>query len=724
MPRNSKQHNKAEKAVRTATGAVTGTLGLVFKIIITLLLVILTTCLLFVCIFAFYVKTSLVDDLDISLDDYSLSESSTVYDSAGNVLTTLSGSENRIWVDYEDIPEDLEHALVAIEDKRFYDHKGVDWYRTVGAVFNMFLGMRDNFGGSTITQQLIKNLTGDNEVTVQRKLVEIFRALEFEKHYDKEEIIEWYLNAVFFGEGCNGIYTAAQTYFGKEPKDLTLAECASIVGIVNLPTYYSPFYSVENNKERQKTVLREMYEQGYITYDEYTEAVNEELVFVRSETEVATQEIYSYYVEAVIDDVIADLMEVRGVNYETAERLLYSGGYQIYTCCDSRIQGIVDTYYDTLDNFPNVYNTTSQQLQSAMVIIDPYTGNIVALRGGVGEKNANLILNRATETTRAPGSALKPLSVYTPGLDLGIITQNTLVIDGNPANPGYTLEHFSWYPRNAGGIYANAPVTIRQGLVSSLNTVAVQILDKLGLETSYSYLRDVFGITTLVDADYNPSPLALGELTNGVTVRELAQAYCTLVNDGTFTESRTYTQVLNSNGDVVLDNVIEQRDAVRVNAARNMIDMMVGSATYGTSSGANFYTQEIAGKTGSSGENRDRWFAGMTPYYVGVVWTGHDIPVSEGVNWSNPAVTIWRNIMQQVHEGLEYRSFPDPDSIGEDTMIFGDLTSPTPSPTPSETPTPTSDTEETDPPYTMIPNTDNGSDEGDIEPTEPVGNAA
>ena len=724
MPRNSKQHNKAEKAVRTATGAVTGTLGLVFKIIITLLLVILTTCLLFVCIFAFYVKTSLVDDLDISLDDYSLSESSTVYDSAGNVLTTLSGSENRIWVDYEDIPEDLEHALVAIEDKRFYDHKGVDWYRTVGAVFNMFLGMRDNFGGSTITQQLIKNLTGDNEVTVQRKLVEIFRALEFEKHYDKEEIIEWYLNAVYFGEGCNGIYTAAQTYFGKEPKDLTLAECASIVGIVNLPTYYSPFYSVENNKERQKTVLREMYEQGYITYDEYTEAVNEELVFVRSETEVATQEIYSYYVEAVIDDVIADLMEVRGVNYETAERLLYSGGYQIYTCCDSRIQGIVDTYYDNLDNFPNVYNTTSQQLQSAMVIIDPYTGNIAALRGGVGEKNANLILNRATETTRAPGSSLKPLSVYTPALDLGIITQNTLVMDGNPSNPGYTLEHFSWYPRNAGGTYANAPVTIRQGLVSSLNTVAVQILDKLGLETSYSYLRDVFGITTLVDADYNPSPLALGELTNGVTVREMAQAYCVLVNDGTFTESRTYTQVLNSNGDVVLDNVPEQREAVRVNAARNMIDMMVGSATYGTSSGANFYTQEIAGKTGSSGENRDRWFAGMTPYYVGVVWTGHDIPVKEGVNWSNPAVTIWRNIMQQVHEGLEYRSFPDPTSIGEDTMIFGDLTSPTPSPTPSETPTPTSDAEETDPPYTMIPNTDNGSDEGDIEPTEPVGNAA
>ncbi len=412
-------------------------------------------------------------------------------------------------------------------------------------------------------------------------------------------------------------------------------------------------------------------------------------------------------------------MEMRGVNHETAQRLLYSGGYQIYTCCDSRIQGIVDTYYDNLDNFPNVYNTTTQQLQSAMVIIDPYTGNIVALRGGVGEKNANLILNRATDTTRAPGSSLKPLSVYTPALDLGIITQNTLVMDGAPDAGLYTLEHFNFYPRNAGTYnYRNAPVTIRYGLLQSLNTVAVQILDKLGLETSYSYLRDVFGFTTLVDADYNPSPLALGELTNGVTVREMAQAYCTLVNDGTFVESRTYTQVLNSNGDVVLDNPIRQRDGVRVNAARNMLDMMVGSVTSGTSGGAGFYGMEVAGKTGSSGDNRDRWFAGMTPYYVGVVWTGHDIPVTNGITWSNPAVTIWRNIMQQVHEGLEYRSFPDPTSIGGDTMIFGDLTSPSPSPTPTPTPTPSADASE-GPLYTMIPQEDDS-----IEPTEPVGRAA
>ena len=715
MPRDKNDKNKAERVARAAGGAVGGALSLTLKIIVTVVLVLLTTMLLFVCIFAFYVKTSLVDELDISLDDFSLSESSTVYDSEGNVLATLSGSENRIWVDYEDIPEDLEHALVAIEDKRFYDHKGVDWYRTVGAVFNMFLGMRDNFGGSTITQQLIKNLTGDNEVTVQRKLVEIFRALEFEKKYDKEEIIEWYLNAVYFGEGCNGIYTAAQTYFGKEPSELSLAECASIVGIVNLPTYYSPFYSVENNKTRQETVLREMYEQGYITYDEYTEAVNEELVFVRSETEVATQEIYSYYVEAVIDDVIADLMEVRGVNYETAQTLIYSGGYQIYTCCDTRIQGIVDTYYENLENFPRLNYSTDQQLQSAIVIMDPYTGEIVAMSGGVGEKTGNLVLNRATDSQRPPGSSFKPLAVYAPAFDLGIITQNTLVNDAGPDE--VQLEHTSWYPNNADYSYMGI-ITIRTALINSRNTVSAQILDKIGLEASYSFLRDNLGITSMVDADYNYAPLALGQLTNGITVREMAQAYSAFVNDGMFTESITYTQVIDSNGNLVLDNQPETHQAMRPNTAYNIIDMLQDAATYGTGSEANFYTMPVAGKTGSSTDYWDRWFAGMTPYYVGVVWTGFDQPEHMYVS-GNPAAQVWNRIMRQVHDGLEWRNFTEPTSIGEDTQIFGDLTSPTPSPTPTETPEPSAGESDSPPLYTMVPD-----DEETIEPTEPVGEAA
>ena len=265
----------------------------------TILLIVLVTGLLFLCIFAYYVKNCLSTDLDVQLSDFTVSLSSSILyeDSDGNWqnLTNLSSTENRVWIDYADIPKDMEHAAVAIEDKRFYKHKGVDWYRTTGAFINMFLSMKNDFGGSTITQQLIKNLTKQDDITVQRKLLEIFQALEFEKSYDKEEIMEWYLNIVYFGEGCNGVYTAAETYFGKEPKDLTLAECASIIGITNNPSKYDPFISRENNKTRQETILKQMYEQGYINKEQYDEAVAQELVFVRSESDDATQTIYSYY---------------------------------------------------------------------------------------------------------------------------------------------------------------------------------------------------------------------------------------------------------------------------------------------------------------------------------------------------------------------------------------------------------------------------------------------
>ena len=455
MDKEPKFKFHAGKAADTAANTVVGAIGLVAKVIVTALLVILTTTLLLACVFAFYVKTCLTEDLDVSLSDYQLSESSIIYceTSAGEYqeLATLHGSENRIWVDLEDIPDYLVKALVAIEDHRFYQHKGVDWYRTVGAMFTLLTGGDDSFGGSTITQQLIKNLTGNKEVTVQRKLIEIFQALEFEKKYDKDEIIEWYLNAVYFGEGCDGIYTAAQKYFGKEPSELTLAESASIVGIVNLPTYYSPFYSEENNKARQETVLRRMYELGYISYDEYEQAKNEQLVFTRSDNEVADQEIYSYYVEAVIDDVTEDLMEQKGISESTARQLIYNGGYRIYSCLDPHIQECVDNVYLDVENFPKPYNASDQQLQSAMVIMDPYTGEVVAMAGGVGEKTGNLVLNRATDALRAPGSSFKPLAVYAPAIELGLITPATLVNDA--PREEVEMSQNTWYPNNSDWTY-------------------------------------------------------------------------------------------------------------------------------------------------------------------------------------------------------------------------------------------------------------------------------
>ena len=691
MDKEPKFKLHAGKAADTAADTVVGAVGLVAKIVVTVLLVILTTTLLLACVFAFYVKTCLTEDIDVSLSDYQLSESSIIYceTSAGEYkeLATLHGSENRIWVDLEDIPDYLVKALVAIEDHRFYEHKGVDWYRTVGAMFTMLTGGDDSFGGSTITQQLIKNLTGNKEVTVQRKLIEIFQALEFEKKYDKDEIIEWYLNAVYFGEGCDGIYTAAQKYFGKEPSQLTLAESASIVGIVNLPTYYSPFYSEENNKERQETVLRRMYELGYISYDEYEEAKNEQLVFTRSDNEVADQEIYSYYVEAVIKDVTEDLMEQKGISQDTARQLLYNGGYRVYSCLDPYIQECVDNVYLDVENFPKPYRANDQQLQSAMVIMDPYTGEVVAMSGGVGEKTGNLVLNRATDALRAPGSSFKPLAVYAPAIELGLITPSTLVNDA--PREEVEMSQNQWYPNNSDFKYRGI-IDIATGVRLSLNTVAAQVLDKLGLDASTNFLKNKLGITSLVPDDYNYASLALGELTNGISVLEMAQAYCTFDNSGIFTEARTYSRVTDAAGNIVLDNQPKTHVAMKSSTATNITSLLFSAANYGTGSESIFSGQAIAGKTGTSSYNWNRWFAGYTPYYVGVVWTGFDQPEQMYV-YGNPAAQVWRRVMQQVHAGLEYKSFPAADWIGGDTQIFGDLTEAkeeqdNPSPSPSEEP--------------------------------------
>lgn len=691
MDKEPKFKLHAGKAADTAADTVVGAVGLVAKIVVTVLLVILTTTLLLACVFAFYVKTCLTEDIDVSLSDYQLSESSIIYceTSAGEYeeLATLHGIENRIWVDLEDIPDYLVKALVAIEDHRFYEHKGVDWYRTVGAMFTMLTGGDDSFGGSTITQQLIKNLTGNKEVTVQRKLIEIFQALEFEKKYDKDEIIEWYLNAVYFGEGCDGIYTAAQKYFGKEPSQLTLAESASIVGIVNLPTYYSPFYSEENNKERQETVLRRMYELGYISYDEYEEAKNEQLVFTRSDNEVADQEIYSYYVEAVIKDVTEDLMEQKGISEDTARQLLYNGGYRVYSCLDPYIQECVDNVYLDVENFPKPYRANDQQLQSAMVIMDPYTGEVVAMAGGVGEKTGNLVLNRATDALRAPGSSFKPLAVYAPAIELGLITPSTLVNDA--PREEVEMSQNQWYPNNSDFQYRGI-IDIATGVRLSLNTVAAQVLDKLGLDASTNFLKNKLGITSLVPDDYNYASLALGELTNGISVLEMAQAYCTFDNSGIFTEARTYSRVTDAAGNIVLDNQPKTHVAMKSSTATNITSLLFSAANYGTGSESIFSGQAIAGKTGTSSYNWNRWFAGYTPYYVGVVWTGFDQPEQMYV-YGNPAAQVWRRVMQQVHAGLEYKSFPAADWIGGDTQIFGDLTEAkeeqdNPSPSPSEEP--------------------------------------
>ncbi|MBR0161083.1 MAG: transglycosylase domain-containing protein [Oscillospiraceae bacterium] len=679
-----KQNNAALHTALKATGytidAASATISTVLRVVGSILLILFIAGLLFTCIFAYYVKTCLTPELDLSLEDYQLSEASTIWyqDISGEWQSgiTIGGNQKRIWVEYEDIPKYMEQALIAIEDKRFYEHKGVDWYRTAGAFIQMFARMETSYGGSTITQQLLKNLTGKDQVTVQRKLTEIFGALELEKKYDKQEILEYYLNAVYFGEGCWGVGIAAQTYFGKDVKDLSLAECAAIVGITNKPTYYDPFYNEENNKKRQETILREMYEQGYIDYSTWKEAVAEELVFTRTPNQEYHQEIYSYYEEVVIYDVIRDLMNTKGLNFEAAERLLYNGGYQIYSCMDARIQDIVDALYSDPDLMPKG-GRYEQQFQSGIVIMNPYDGRILALCGGVGEKTINFGLNRAVPVssggvnyggaTRSPGSAIKPLASYGPALNEGLITPDTLVND----SANIVLAGTSWYPHNDN--YENYGVlSIYQALKWSLNTVAAQIVDKLpnGPSTSYDYLTQRLGFTSLVPDDASYAPMALGQLTNGVSVREMAQAYCALVNDGIFTYSRTYSMVTDSRGNIVLDNVPQTIAAFDPNTAYSLTYMLKNAVDEGTGTDAKLTNMPVAGKTGTSGEYKDRWFAGVTPYYVGVVWMGFDIP--ERINSSgNPAARVWRQVMNKVHSGLTWTDFTYP-YLGPDTHLFID----------------------------------------------------
>jgi len=681
---------RAKKIVNTTADATASTVGgvlrLALRVFVTVLMVIIITGLLFACIFAYYVKTELNQKLKVTLEDASLSLSSTILytdnEGADHELQTLTSRENRIWVDYDLLPEGMEHALVSIEDHRFYEHKGVDWYRTAGAFAQMFLSMRNDFGGSTITQQLIKNNTNNKADLVSRKLLEIFQALELEKTYSKQEIIEWYLNTVYFGEGCYGVYTAAEKYFGKEVWDLTLAESASIIGITNNPSKYDPFIANvitdsdldltmtcrEWNKYRQELILQQMYEYGYITYDEYQTAKNEELRFVRSEDEAYEQDIYSFYVETVIDDVIHDLMEKLDINEKTARDKLYYGGLRIYCCMDPTIQSIVDSVYKDTENLPQPYYASKQQLQSAMVIIDPYTGEVKAIAGAVGEKTINDAWNYATDSKRQVGSSIKPLSVYGPALENNLITQTTLVND----SPDVVLSGKpGWLPRNSPNRY-DGIMTIREALKQSKNTVAAQIVDKLTPAESYRYLTEKLGFTSLVEADIDYAPMAEGALTNGATVREMAQAYTAFLNSGIMTYARTYTKVLDASGNVVLDNEPKTSAAFSPNTAANICNMLYNAVEGGgTGAGAAFPGMTIGGKTGTTGDNNDRYFVGFTSYYVGAVWTGYDIPETMFF-YNNPAVQIWKSVMERVHAGLEDRSFPTP-VIGGPTNIFGDL---------------------------------------------------
>ncbi len=674
-----KRSTMVKRGVGFCARSIGGAVHLALKIAVSVLLIVLLTGLIFAVIFATYVKNSLSDELDVKLSDFSLAQTSIVYcwdvDSQEYYeLERLSGLKKRTWVNYEDIPVYMEHAAVAIEDHRFYEHHGVDWYRTAGAFGSMFLSMSDNFGGSTITQQLIKNLTEYDEVTVKRKLLEIFRALKFEKTYSKEEIMEWYLNSIYLGEGCYGISAAAIEYFGKDVQDLTLAECACIIGITNNPSMYDPYIDKKANKDRQEIILGEMKRWGYIDDEEYQKAKRQRLVFThgRADEEVETdgEEHYtSWFVDALIEDVIHYLMEDKDISYKTAEQMLLSGGYKIYATMDPRIQEIVDEVYSSRDNLPQGYRlSTYQELESALVLMDPFTGDIKAIAGGIGEKKGSRIYNLATQGHRSPGSSIKPLASYGPAMELGIIMPYSLYLDAASVK----LKGTNWYPNNDDGSNSGL-INIRYALQRSKNTIAAQLIDDITPQVSYNFLTQRLGLTLVENqdgmTDIGYASLALGELTNGVTVREMASAYTAFINDGIFTDGRTFSRIEDSQGNLVYDNVPQQTVAFSSTTAYYMRDLLENAVNTGTGTPARLSNMPAAGKTGSSNDWRDRWFVGFTPYYVAAAWSGYKIPENMGSS-SNPAAGMWKQVMEKVNERLELESvpFPRPENMTQVTV--------------------------------------------------------
>ncbi len=670
--------------------------------------------------------------------------SSYLYDAEGNQIQKLfAANSNRTPISIENMPEDLQHAFVAIEDERFYEHNGIDIKGIIrAAVVGVTSGFDFSEGASTITQQLIKNnvytkwQTGEEDVEkFKRKFQEQYLAMELEKTMSKEEILENYMNTINLGQNTLGVQSASQRYFGKNAKDLTLSECAVIAAITQNPTRYNPITNPEENAERREKVLRNMCEQGYITEEEKEVALKDD-VYSRIQQVNVTQsdtKVNSYFVDELINQLEEDLKEQKGYTSTQAYYAIFSGGLKIYTTMDPDIQEICDEEFTNEENYPDDAQTLlsyaltivnedgeqmnfSQQMmetyfkqtdssfdllfdseeegdkyvqeyvnhvlaenggevfaenksyalqpQISFSVIDQNTGQVKALIGGRGEKKASLTLNRATQSTRQPGSTFKVLAAFAPALDSAGQTLAT-VYDDTAYNYQNGRPVSNWYTSGYKGL-----CTIRQGIEQSLNIVAVKTLTEITPQVGYDYLIDM-GFTTLVEQDENGNTdiqqaLALGGITNGVTNVELGAAYAAIANGGVYTKPIYYTKVLDGEGNIVLENKPESKTVLKETTAYLLTDAMkdVITGANGTGGSCAISGQSVAGKTGTTSNYKDVWFVGYTPYYTATIWTGYDNYVSLSTkSEKNYHKAIWQKVMTRIHEGLEYKKFEKPAGI-------------------------------------------------------------
>lgn len=575
----------------------------------------------------------------------------------------LHGAENRIWVGIDKVPQCLKDAFIAIEDERFDTHSGVDWKRTAAAVGNKLLKFDSSeFGGSTITQQLIKNVTNDKGRNAMRKFREIVRALLIERKLSKTEILEAYLNTIALGNGICGVQVASNYYFNKDVSELTLTECAALAAITKNPTEYNPESGLEANTARRRTVLDKMLELEKITYEEYDAAYNTPLVLDNSKEDDLEAEINSYFVDALIDQVIEDLSEKYNLNTSMASTMFYNGGFKIYATVKPEIQSKMEEVYTDIDAYFSQTkkndNGETVHVQSAMTVMD-YSGHIVGIVGGAGEKTTNRGLNRATDSPRQPGSTMKPIGVYALAIDRDIVNYTSSVLDQPIKNyyEGGKSGPKEWYG------YYKGTVSLNYALRKSMNTIPVRLLQEIGIETSYDFLVNKLHCEHLVEADKNLAALALGGTNYGLTTTESAAAFAIFGNQGVYHKPTTYYKIERPNGEIVLqyDDTGEQvigRDSATI-MNHLLQEVVYGSEGTGHSI-AGYSSMKAYAKTGTSSESNDLWMVAGTPYYIGSVWYGFDL--QSKVN-SGGAAKIWREVMRDVHKDLEKKEFEDSEDV-------------------------------------------------------------
>ena len=590
----------------------------------------------------------------------------------------LDGSENRIWVDLKDIPQHVRDAYIAVEDKDFYDHNGVDIVGTVAAMINEYTPIKlfsSKRGASTITQQLVKNLTMDNEGSgiegAFRKLREIYRAFALEKQYTKDEILEAYLNTLRLSHKWAGVQAGANNYFGKDVSELTLAEAASIAGITKNPSVYNPYSYPENNLERRDDILYFMHQQGKISTEDYEAALAEELVLnqeIRSKSFVN-----SYFTDMVIDKVTSDLVEKYNITRSEASYMLQNNGLKIYSTVNPTLQSAMEEVMlnepgsNGKQLFPvkeNTYTVNGEKVtqtpQAAMVSVD-YNGAIVGVVGGLGEKTEDRVLNRAVDSLRQTGSTMKPIGAYAPALEYDYIHFSTGLYDDfvkeidDDENPGQKRE----WPQNYSREFSRTQIPVVNAIAKSLNTIAVRSLMMLGPKASYDFLTNSVGISSLSDRDIDLGPLALGSMTEGISPLEMAAAYAIFGNGGKYIEPYCYTTVEDSSGEVILETKVTSVQALSEETAYIMNRALKTVLEYGTGAGLAPKRLDAVGKTGTTSDNKDHWFIGVTPYYSTAVWWGYDHPAELSVNYTtHPPTTAWRNVMNIAQANLPSKSFP------------------------------------------------------------------